>query len=57
MQHQRLSQEMQDIAESRLVKRRPNLKVSRSLPPMVMKPAHKPRVSGHKFELIVPSQL
>ncbi len=46
MQHQRLAQEMQDIAEARLVNSKPKMKASRSLPAMVMKPSHKPRVSS-----------
>jgi len=47
MQHQRLSQEMQDIAEARVVQSKPKMKVSRSLPAMVnvLKPAHRARVS------------
>ncbi|XP_064396126.1 ras-GEF domain-containing family member 1B-like [Halichondria panicea] len=52
MQHQRLAQEMQDIAEARMVQRQPKMKVSRSLPAIVMKPAHKPRPSV--FDHLVP---
>ena len=46
IQHQRLSQEMQEIAVAGLIQRKPKMKASRSLPAIIMKQPPRARVGG-----------
>ena len=46
MQHQRLAQEMHEIAVAGLIQRKPKMKASRSLPAIIMKQPPRARVSS-----------